>query len=101
MPNHVHVVFKMISKNVDLHSDLAPILHSWKSFTAKRANEILRREGIFWQREYYDHVIRSDEEFGHYVNYTLQNPVKAGLCNNWTQWPWSGCSQEIKMMMEE
>jgi len=101
MPNHIHVVFKTISKNGDLRSDLIPILHSWKSFTSKRINTILRRQGNFWQHEYYDHLIRSDEEFGHCINYTLQNPVKAGLCTHWQQWPWTGCSDMIKSMMIE
>ena len=40
MPNHVHVVFKAFPGHT-----LAEIVHSWKSFTAKRANLILGCRG--------------------------------------------------------
>jgi REP element-mobilizing transposase RayT len=81
MPNHVHVVFQPFQGHA-----LAAILQAWKSFSGKHANRILRREGEFWQREYYDHLIRNEEEFAHAVRYTLENPSKAGLAN----WPWAG-----------
>ena len=69
---------------------LASILHSWKSYTANEANKILRRNGEFWQREYYDHLIRDDRDLDRCVAYTVQNPVKSGLCKLWEDWPWSG-----------
>ena len=99
MPNHIHVVFTVISKGSELDSDLIPILHSWKSFTAHEANRVLKRSGAFWQREYYDHLIRSDEEFGFYVKYTLENPLMANLCCEWQGWEWSGCSDRIREQM--
>jgi hypothetical protein len=43
MPNHVHVVFQTLAGN-----KLSGILHSWKSFSAKEANQILSRSGAFW-----------------------------------------------------
>ncbi|HSE43052.1 MAG TPA: transposase [Acidobacteriota bacterium] len=101
MPNHVHVIFKPISSGSELQSDLISILHSWKSFTAHKANKILKRSGEFWQSEYYDHVIRSDEELHYYITYTLNNPVKAALCDNWEEWPWSGCSEAVKKGIEQ
>jgi REP element-mobilizing transposase RayT len=101
MPNHVHVVFKAISSGGKLDSDLIPILHSWKSFTAHKANKLLKRNGEFWQSEYYDHLIRTEDEFSHYVAYTLDNPVKGKLCNKWHECPWTGCSDEIKAKLEQ
>ncbi len=79
MPNHVHVVFQPLAGH-----GLADILHSWKSFTAKKANRLLGRLGEFWQREYYDHLIRDGEEFQRIVRYVGENPRRAGLRN----WPW-------------
>ena len=90
MPNHVHVVVRPIAPSDSALYLLGSIVHSWKSYTAKQANKILRRSGEFWQREYYDHLIRDEEEFWHFIEYTLENPVKAGLCRRWEEWPWSG-----------
>ena len=79
MPNHVHVVFRPFPD----HS-LASIVHSWKSFTALRANLTLGRGGNFWQREYYDHLIRNTEQLARAVRYIAENPVRAGLKG----WKW-------------
>ncbi len=79
MPNHVHVVARLFPGQ-----SLAAVVHSWKSFSAKRANRILGLHGTFWQREYYDHLIRSEEEFERAVRYVAENPAKAKLKN----WPW-------------
>ena len=101
MPNHVHVVFTAVSQGGKVDSDLIPILQSWKSVSAHKANKALNRTGPFWQGEYYDHLIRSDQEYAHYINYTLQNPLKANLCTSWDLWPWSGCSDKIRQLMAE
>lgn len=101
MPNHAHVVFSPAPAPGNLSSELIPILHSWKSYTAHKANKILGRSGSFWQEEYYDHRIRNEEEFWFYVRYTLNNPVAAKLCENWREWPWSGSTEEIKTLMEQ
>jgi len=79
MPNHVHVVVRMLPSWT-----LASVVHSWKSFTAKRANQILHAHGTFWQRECYDHLIRDEGEFERSIRYVAENPGKAGLEN----WPW-------------
>ncbi len=81
MANHVHVVFTPSGSNT-----VAEILHSWKSHTAKKANELLKLSGKFWHAEYYDHLIRDENDFHNQVNYVLNNPGKAGL----EEWPWVG-----------
>jgi len=85
MPNHVHVVFGILPGH-----DLAEILHAWKFFTAKEANRILGRTGDFWQREYYDHIIRNAVELRRVVRYVTENPARAGL----KDWPWVGYSSD-------
>lgn len=79
MPNHVHVIVEPLAGH-----QLSVILHSWKSFTAKAANRLIGRAGGFWQQEYYDHLIRDEEDYAHAMSYLLENPVVAGL----KDWPW-------------
>ncbi|MFZ0036927.1 MAG: transposase [Candidatus Acidiferrales bacterium] len=81
MPNHLHAVIEPIGE-----WNLASIIHTWKSFTANRANQLLARTGEFWQREYYDHQVRNGEDYSRIIRYVLENPSKAGLVN----WPWVG-----------
>ena len=81
MPNHVHSVFKPFP-----NWTLGKIMHSWKSFTSKEANKLLLREGEFWEPEYFDRLIRNEDEFHHYLEYIASNPPKAGL-KDW-KWLW-------------
>ena len=85
MPNHVHALFRILGN----HS-LAEVVRSWKSYSAREANGLLRRTGKFWQREYYDHLVRSEEEFHRIVGYIAENPANAGLQN----WKWVGVDLE-------
>ena len=38
-------------------------------------------------KESYDHLIRSEKELRNVVNYVINNPVKAGLTEQWEKWP--------------
>ncbi len=87
MPNHVHALLAPMAGHT-----LAEITHSWKSFTANRANGLLGRTGEFWQRESYDRFIRSEEHFAAEVGYMESNPVVAGLCRTPEDWPFSSAS---------
>lgn len=81
MPNHVHAVVRPHQGQ-----ELPDILHTWKPYTANRANKQLGRTGEFWQTESYDHVIRDEMEFWSCVEYVLNNPANVGLRN----WKWVG-----------
>jgi len=76
-------------ETVDRLGPLSTIMHSLKSYTANRANEILRRTGAFWQPESYDHWIRDLDELERVVQYVNQNPVVAGLCDSPLNWRYS------------
>lgn len=83
MPNHVHVLL-----TPQTGETLSAILHSWKSFTANKANKMLGRSGEeFWQRESYDHLVRDEDDFWRLGEYIRNNPVKAGLCKSPEEWP--------------
>jgi len=79
MPNHVHVVFAPLGED-----KLDGIVHSWKSFSALMANRVLQRRGKFWQREYFDHLVRSEGSLAKILHYVKENPRRAGLRN----WRW-------------
>ena len=53
---------------------LPDIVRSLKSFSEKRANRELGREGEFWQRDYYDRLIRSPKHFQWARGYIERNP---------------------------
>jgi len=76
MPNHVHAMFYL-----ERGADLPEIMHSWKSYTSHVIGQ-----GVIWQREYYDRIVRDARDFRDSRNYVLNNPAKAGLRG----WKWVG-----------
>ena len=84
MPNHVHTMLESAAGWA-----LADVVGSWKSFTAKQANKLLRRTGTFWQREYFDRYVRSERHYAMTIAYIEENPVKAGLVPEAHLWRWS------------
>ena len=84
MPNHVHALIETREG-----FPLAEVLHSWKSYTSHQANDLLKRSGEFWQREYLDRFVRNAEHYEKVAAYIEENPVKAGLAKVKTDWLWS------------
>lgn len=83
MPNHVHLV-------VDVWDiPLAKLVSGWKGKSSRRANEVLRRSGKFWQEDYYDTLVRDGAHLQRAIKYTEQNPVKAIMAKAAREWPWS------------
>ncbi len=82
MPNHVHMIVRPLGDHA-----LPDILHSIKRHTALMANKALGREGAFWQKESYDHIIRDEDDFWNQTNYIERNPMAARLED------WEFCSK--------
>ena len=62
----------------------------FKQWTAKG---ILQATGLalpFWQKEFFDHVLRSDESYESKWDYVRENPVRAGLVSRADDWPYAG-----------
>ena len=71
MNDHVQVVVKPAADY-----NLTAIVQSWKSYTTNRLQRAHGRSGRVWQREYFDRIIRDDEELSGRLEYILGNPGK-------------------------
>jgi REP element-mobilizing transposase RayT len=98
MSNHVHILMR----NFDGQTDALPKhLASFKSYTAREANRVLKRKGSFWAREHFDHWIRTSQKFESTVAYILNNPVKAGLVSTWQGWKWKTLHHDVEHIMAQ
>ena len=88
MPTHLHLFCE-----VGRHG-LKETVEAFKSWTGRRAASIVQIAGErFWQREWFDHWSRSDEEDEKIARYIRDNPVKAGLVNQDIEWPFGSRSR--------
>ena len=79
LPNHLHILIQ-----TDKASDYSKIISSFKSnfsrLMPKNLNQtesqLHRREKGIWQRKYYDHIIRDENDFNKHLDYIHYNSAK-------------------------
>ncbi len=74
MPNHAHLLLEPFKNET-----LSYILKGMKGCSARMANLQLGTSGTFWMDESYDHIVQSEAQYHHFINYILDNPIKAHL----------------------
>ena len=57
------------------------VVKNWKKFVAGK-------HGVNWQRDFFDHRLRTDQELQEKTSYILMNPVRKGLCERAEAWVW-------------
>ncbi len=97
LPDHLHCIWTLPRESSD-HSLRWNLI---KSGFSKRAKSLFHiedwmnesrkkhREVTLWQRRFWEHQIRDDEEYRIYMNYTHYNPVKHGWVKRVVDWPFS------------
>lgn len=91
MPNHVHLVFRLLSET----QSVSGVMKLIKGSTSRECNKVLNKTGKFWQVESFDRLIRDAYEMYNIINYVLNNPVKAGLVSNPDDWKYSYCNSDF------
>ena len=91
MPTHVHALIEPLQMTgrtgtgrnacpTLLCHDLSDLLHGVKGASARAANKILGATGTsFWMDESYDHIVRNERQYQHFLHYISENPTKAHL----------------------
>ena len=91
MPNHLHMVVQLGEKQT-----LSRVMNSFKGFTGRRINEMRKRSGPVWQKQYYEHCIRREEDLSQIILYCYENPLRAGLVSQASEYPFWRCKFEIE-----
>jgi len=80
MPNHVHII--IVIDNVDNQAErsrpfptVSKIIGLYKSGVARCIHE-MNKEITVWQKSYYDHVIRTEDDYQNAWQYIDTNPLK-------------------------
>jgi REP element-mobilizing transposase RayT len=84
MPDHLHVPVSPGSSGV--------LVTKWlQVFKSHTGHEFVRLGGKapLWQRSAYDHGCRKGETAEGVLAYIVNNPVRAGLADCWTDWRWT------------
>jgi REP element-mobilizing transposase RayT len=84
MPDHCHLLCSPSEM-----SDLVSFIGGFKSLSRNQSNAV-GANGPIWQRSFFDHMLRREEDLKTVVRYVLANPVRAKLVDDWREYPFCG-----------
>jgi putative transposase len=76
MPDHLHAIIAFPRE-----PGMKNMITNWKKFVAVK-------HGVAWQRDFFDHRLRDQNELQEKTCYILMNPVRKGLCERMEDWIW-------------
>ena len=87
MPDHLHII-------IAGEHDNANVQECMDMFKQRTGFWLHKNQPLYhWQKDYYDHIIRKDEDMNAQIRYILQNPVRAGLTDSWKKYPYKGSTK--------
>jgi len=93
LPEHLHCVIELPEGDADFKTRwmLIKLLFSKAIPKNERRSEvrIQRRERGIWQRRYWEHLIKNEQDYQAHMDYVHINPVKHGLVKRVNDWPYS------------
>jgi len=97
LPEHLHCIWTLPVGDSNFSARWALIKAGFSKRTRSlfhveewlNESKVKHRESTIWQRRFWDHKIRSDEEYQAYMDYIHYNPVKHGYVLRAVDWPHS------------
>ena len=86
MPDHLHWLIQLNGC-----WSLSNVVKTVKARSALTINHHLGQQGSLWQRAFYDHALRPDEDIRHLARYIVANPLRAGLVLDIGDYPHWDC----------
>jgi putative transposase len=86
MPDHLHFIV-WLAQDGKQDVTLPEVVRTFKSLSAEKWFEHLNKLGVqgsgsFWQRNYYEHVVRDEADLAEQRTYVRNNPLKAAFLQN-------------------
>lgn len=100
LPDHLHMLMAMPSGEADFSSRIRQIKTGFSrrmpDSEPRSSSRKSKGERGIWQRRFWEHLIRDEDDLEQHVNYIHFNPVKHGYVSRPTDWPYSSIHRFIK-----
>jgi len=84
MSDHAHILLSGSSDDSNIKKCI-------DSFKKKTGFWLYKNKPEYkWQKDYFDHILRKEEDLETLIKYILNNPVRVGLVDNWKQYKYKG-----------
>lgn len=100
LPDHLHALITLPEGDADYPTRWALIKAGFSRCVAKTERRNVSRmkkgERGIWQRRYWEHLIRDDDDYARHVDYIHYNPVKHGYASRAADWVHSSIHRYIE-----
>jgi putative transposase len=101
LPDHMHAVLTLPPQDADFSK-------RWRLIKTRFAKALPKQERLggvrkargergVWQRRFWEHLIRDDDDYARHVEYCYINPVKHGLVQRVQDWPHSSFHRDVRL----
>ena len=109
LPDHLHCIWSVPEQDSDYSKRWRAIksyftreyLRAGGSQGLRNMSRMKKGEGAVWQRRYWEHAIRDDEDLHRHLDYVHYNAVKHGLVRTAMDWPWSTFQKYVNLGLYE
>lgn len=100
LPDHLHAVWTLPPDDADFSIRWRLIKMRFAKGLPKqeRLSAVRRKRGErgIWQRRFWEHLIRDEDDYARHVEYCYINPVKHGLVTCVRDWPYSSFHRDVR-----
>jgi putative transposase len=104
LPDHLHCIWTLPEGDANYSVRWKEIKRLFtKSYLSqigpggpRNASRLKRGEAAVWQRRFWEHMIRDQEDLNRHTDYIHYNPVKHGLVKQAADWPWSSFHRYVR-----
>jgi putative transposase len=100
LPDHIHAIWTLPPEDNDYVTRWALIKAAFSrqipANEKRSSSRTSKGERGIWQRRYWEHLIRDEQDFNRHVDYIHYNPVKHGYAKSPADWPHSSIHQFIR-----
>lgn len=100
LPDHLHAIWTLPPGDCDFSTRWRLIKSRFVRqsgvFGARSQSKQIKRERGVWQRRFWEHCIRDENDYRQHMAYCWGNPVKHGLSGTATEWPYSSIHRDIR-----
>jgi len=106
LPDHIHTLWRLPEGDADFSMRWSEIKGI---FTRECLGKVIddpippsssrlrRRERGVWQRRYWEHLIRGEDDFCRHLDYIHYNPIKHGYVQRAREWLWSSFHRYVEI----
>jgi len=94
LPDHLHCIWRLPENDVDYATRWRLIKH----FVTHKINQncINMSTSKLWQKRYWEHCLRDENDWRNHMDYIHYNPVKHGYVTSPMEWPYSSFLKSVE-----